>query len=183
MNLKEGIIGVAVLVLTLFVTIYGVNAFFSESQYNDFCPPTLWEVEVLDEATCFEMGGKWMKTDIVCVTTPCPSGYCDKEFSCREAYELGLERYHMNIFLITVPLGILIVLAGAYLFSLESVSGGIMAGGVGTILRGVGSYWRYSEDWLRFLISVIGLTILIYFAYKFQEKISSNNKKLKKRKK
>jgi hypothetical protein len=182
MNLKEIIFGVAVLVLTLFVTTYGVNMFFSEPLYEDVCSPSLWEVEVLNETTCFELGGKWMEGDIRGSGPQYLEGYCDKDFSCRESYNLRLERYHMNIFLIAVPLGILLILFGAYFFSLDAVSVGIMAGGVGTILRGVGSYWRYSEDWMRFLISFAGLVVLIYFVYRFQKKIGSNKKARKKRK-
>ena len=178
MNLKEVILGIAVLVLTIFVTTYGVNTFFSEPQYDDFCPPSLWnDGKILNETECFEMGGKWTAQDIECIRAPCPQGYCDQDYGCREGYELSLERYHMNVFLIAVPLGILLIILGAYLFSLEAVSLGIMAGGVGTILRGVGGYWRYSEDWVRFLISLLGLVILIYFMYKFREKINKKRKK------
>ncbi|MDP3965999.1 MAG: hypothetical protein Q8Q04_00525 [archaeon] len=183
MNLKEIVLGIAILVLTIFVTTYGVNMIFSEPQYESICSPTLWEVEALNETSCFEMGGKWIDQNIECIKAPCPQGYCDKEFSCRGSYELQIERYHMNVFLVAVPLGVLLILFGAYFLNLEAVGVGIMAGGVGTVLRGVGSYWRYSEDWIRFLISLAGLLIIIYFGYKFRERIGSKGSKDSKRKK
>src|SRR3989344_7462075 len=129
MNIKEIILGIAVLVLTIFVTTYGVNMIFSEPRYESICSPALWEVEVLNETACFEMGGKWIAQNIECIKAPCPQGYCDKEFSCRSSYDLQFERYHMNVFLLSVPHGILLILIGAYFLSLESISVGIMAGG------------------------------------------------------
>lgn len=183
MNLREFVIGFAVFILTLFVAIYGVNTFIYEPNYNDFCSYPLGGYEIDNEASCLEAQGVWVSIEIQCIKAPCSQGYCDLEFNCRGDYEKSLENYNMSLFLITVPLGILIILAGVYLFNLESVGVGIMAGGVGTILRGALSYWRYSEDWLRFLISFIGLVILIYFSYKFQEKISSKGKQSEKRKK
>lgn len=185
MNLREIILGVAVIILTMFVTTYGVNMFYNEPVYEDYCPSTLWQVNVMNETQCFDLGGKWAPQPIKCITEPCPQGYCENDFNCRQNYELANERYSMNIFLIAVPLGILLILFGAYFFSLNAVGIGIMTGGVGTLLRGVGSYWRYSEDWIRFLISLVGLGIVIYFSYRFKEMfgLSSHDSKKKGKKK
>ena len=85
-------------------------------------------------------------------------------------YDVANEKYSRNLFLIALPLGILIIVLGAMIFGLESVGAGLMGGGVGVILYGVGNYWRYSEDLLKFLLSLTGLVIVIYFSYWFNKK-------------
>jgi hypothetical protein len=180
MNLREIILGVTVFVLTLFVTIYGVNMLFSEPIYEDYCGSALWKVSEINESVCFELGGKWNPTN---APNGELTGFCDQDFNCRQNYDLAKERYSMNLFLIAVPFGILLILFGAYFFSLNAVGVGIMAGGVGTILRGVGSYWRYSEDWIRFLISLFGLIVVIYFSYNFSEKLNFTKNFTRNRKK
>lgn len=170
MNLRGIVLGIAIFVLTLFVTVYGVNAVYSEPYYEDFCPNSYLDVSEMNEEVCFENGGKWIEGG---------SGYCDSDYVCRESYELAKERHSMNVFLISLPLGILILLGGFYFFKLDSVGVGLMLGGVGTMLRGIGSYWRYTEDWLRFMISLFGLVIVIYFTYRFDKKFSKKDKKKK----
>jgi len=170
MNLRGIIIGIAIFVLTLFVSTYGVNTFLNEPAYNDFCPNSILKVSEMNESICFDNGGRWNPGFE-------NQGYCDQNFRCNEAYKLEKERYDMNVFLMAVPLGILILLGGFFFFSLESVGVGIMSGGVGTLLRGIGSYWRYSEDWLRFLISLTGLVIVIWVSYKFNERLERKRKK------
>ena len=168
MNLRSVILGGAIFILTLAVSIYGTNILFSEPQYEDFCPNTLWEANPLNESACFDLGGNWVYYDYVKSINQ--TGYCDKDYSCRQAYELANERHSMNVFLVSIIFGTLLLLGGFYFFSLESVGVGIMLGGVGTLIRGVSSYWRYSEDWLRFLISLFSLAIVVYFSYKFSNK-------------
>jgi len=178
MNLKEVFLGLAVLILTFFVITYGINAISPQPKYEDFCTPSLWQqTQPLNETSCFELGGKWHSQDIKCIKQPCPHGYCDQEYSCRRAYNLNLERYNMNVFLIAVPLGIILILLGAYFFSLDAVGVGIMGGGLGSILKGLTSYWAYTSDVVRFLISLVGLVIVIYFGYKFQDRIKGKKKK------
>ncbi len=181
MNLREIALGISIFVLTLFATIYGVNMIYSEPQYENYCNASLWKVPITNESICSEFGGRWNPTNIPREKI---NGYCEKDFSCRQTYKLDKEEYSMNIFLISIPLGILLILFGAYFFSLNAVGVGIMIGGVGAILRGVSNYWRYSEDWIRFLISLAGLVIVIYFSYKFSERLGfDKNEFIKKKKK
>ena len=177
MNLREVILGIAIFVLTLFVTTYGVNMFYNAPDYNDFCDAENWKLAIQDETSCIEQGGEW--NDYAKVVDEEVRGNCDLDFTCREDYEIEQEKYSMKIFLVAVPLGILLILLGAYFFSLTAIGSGIMAGGVGTILRGISSYWRYSEDWIRFLISLFGLVVLIYFGYKFSDLLDFEKRKKK----
>ena len=179
-NLRGVVFGIAIFVLTLFVTTYGLNTIYPKPLYEDYCPNVFWDIPEMNEEVCFEHGGKWDNYDRTIEGNV--TGYCDKDYTCREAYDLDSERRSMNVFLVAIPLGILILLGGFYFFSLEAVGVGLMLGGIGTMLRGIGSYWRYSEDWLRFLISLIGLVIVIYFSYRFGEKLGGKKgrKKIKK---
>lgn len=168
-NLKGIIFGVAVFILTLFVSIYGVNSIYDKPEYADFCSGEVLKLQTMDEASCVDVGGKWNVYRNPGGVVDIYDGYCQQDFICQKEYDLAREAYSMNLFLISVPLGILILIGGFY-FVLEFVSVGVMVAGVGTILRGIGSYWKYSADWLRFLISLVGLVIVIWFSYRYTSK-------------
>ena len=76
-----------------------------------------------------------------------------------------------------MPLGIIIIAAGALIFGLEAVGAGLMGGGVGVILWGVGGFWQFAQNWLKFVLSLLGLIILIWLAYYFNKKFGEKKKK------
>src|SRR5690606_6773360 len=108
--------------------------------------------------------------------------------SCYDLLEDAQEKYYKKVFLTALPIGIIIILVGALVLGLESVSAGLMLGGVGMVIYGTGAYWRFTDDWLKFLLSFAGLIILILAAYWFNKKdkgfwkrfFVKNNKKSKK---
>ncbi|MFW6233160.1 MAG: hypothetical protein ACOC3Z_00695 [Nanoarchaeota archaeon] len=168
MNIKNLAIGIAIMILTLFVVMYGINTIYSEPKYEDYCNSSIIKsVKIIEnKEKCIENNGKWNSYD-----TPLNNrtGYCDSDYYCRQDYDNANENYYKNIFLITLPIGILIILIGMFLFGLEFVGSGLIGGGVLSIIYGVGSYWRYSEDVLKFILSFIGLIIVILAAYKFNK--------------
>ncbi|MFH1608158.1 MAG: hypothetical protein ABIA78_03415 [archaeon] len=170
MDIKSILFGIAILILTIFVVVYGVGTFYSAPEYEDFCGEFKTVQVIEDEAQCLDAGGKWNPQDIRCVTTPCPQGFCDKDFSCREDYDFARESYYKTLFLITLPLGIALIVVGALVFGLEAVGAGLMGGGVATIIWGVGGYWQYSENLLKFILSLLGLIIIIGVSYWFSRR-------------
>lgn len=171
MNLKNLIFGIAIFILTLFVTIYGTSVFLPQPEYTDFCPEVRAAVVVDNAQMCESMDGKW--TDYNFVETPKPdtaTGYCDLNYYCRQDYEKSLEENSKKRFLVSIPLGIIVLGLGALGFAIESVGIGLMAGGAGTFVWGSGSYWGYASDLWRFVISLVGLVILIGFVYWFEKR-------------
>ncbi|MDP3992461.1 MAG: hypothetical protein Q8P79_03085, partial [Nanoarchaeota archaeon] len=77
----------------------------------------------------------------------------------------ALKERSKKVFFLALPIGIAIIALGAFFFGLEAVGAGLMGGGVGTLIYGSGAYWPYTQNWLRFLLSLAGLVILIWFAY------------------
>jgi hypothetical protein len=165
-NLRGVVFGIAVFILTMFVATYGVDVFYSDPEYEDFCSIDLIREKVSDESSCLVLNGSWISHE-----DSGKMGFCDINSGCQKEYDRANKEYSKNIFLVSIPLGILILIGGFFVFGLEFVSVGVMLGGVGTMLRGIGGYWRYSDDWLKFLISLVGLGVVIYFSYRFSEKL------------
>jgi hypothetical protein len=181
MNLKNVLMGIAIIILTIFVTYYGINMFFPTPDYNDFCKDRGYYYEINTSSQCETAGGKWNPPYPGTSLEPAPvkgtpQGYCDLYYYCQKDFNDAMKIRSRNVFFIALPLGILLIAGGAFFFGLESVGAGLMGGGVGTLLYGSGAYWPYTENWVRFLLSLAGLVILIWFAY-FLSKRSGKKKR------
>ena len=79
--------------------------------------------------------------------------------------------------LLIIAIGIIIIAVGAIVFGLESVGAGLMGGGLGVILWGTGSFWGFADNWLKFILSLVGLIVLIWLAYYFNKKFSGKKRR------
>ena len=174
MSLKNIILGIAIVILTIFVTVNGIGVFYPKVEYNDFCDEFKTAEKIETQERCEEIGGKWSVYDVRPVESV--EGFCDRDFTCRQDYEDAREEQAKKVFYIALPLGILILLVGGFLFHLEAVGAGLMGGGVGTIVYGAGSYWQYGGELFRFIISLLGLVAVIFLAYWFNKKFGKKKK-------
>ena len=185
MSLKNVVFGIAIIILTISVSVYGINIIYDKPEYKDFCGE-FKTAEIIDNPErCEEVGGMWNEYGIL---RPVPidgksvTGFCDRDYTCRMEFDEANEKHSKKVFYTALPIGIIVIAIGAFIFGLEAVGAGLMGGGVGIILYGVGAFWRFADDWLKFVLSLIGLIAVIWFAYWF----NSNNwniwKKKKKRK-
>lgn len=170
-SIKNLVFGIAIFFLTMFVGIYGINTFYEKApQYDDFCNQTLGNVYFNNSADCVAAGGVWNAYQGQ--QKPIPAeGYCDLYYKCNQDFTAAEEKYYKKVFLITLPLGIIIIALGALVFGLEFVGAGLMFGGVGIIIYGVGGFWRFADDWLKFTLSLIGLIIIIAIGYYFNMRL------------
>tara|TARA_Y100000310_G_scaffold15748_1_gene15840 strand:+ start:1091 stop:1654 length:564 start_codon:yes stop_codon:yes gene_type:complete len=187
MQIKNLVIGAAITFLTFLVIFTGMQTFYPNPEYTDFCEeinprsPKLAQ----DRAICAEDAmqcpdGTFVGRD--------PSNNCEffdceqleKEKQCQDNYENARETYSKTLFIITLILGIILLLLGGKLFNLEAVGAGIMGGGGITIFYGSTSYWQFAGDLFRFIISIIALITVIYIAYWLNNKI--HRPKIKKKK-
>lgn len=180
MNLKNLVLSIAIAILTICVTIYGINTFYSSPEYNDFCGEYQTAEYIDNPIRCEDVGGYWYY-DGLKSTDGKVTGYCDRNYYCSREYNSAQENWYRNIFFIGLPLGIIILLIGAFLFSLEFVGVGLMAGGVITIIYSTWGFFIQSADWVRFVISLVGLIAIIYSAYWYTKKVTKLEKKTHKR--
>jgi len=165
MSLKNVILGIAIVILTIAAVSYGINVIYERPNRQDYCPEVY---QITTSEACVEAGGVWYggedSSELKTI------GRCDNKISCYKEYDDAREKYSKNLFLITLPLGILLIVGGVLIFGLEVVGGGLAGGGVGVILYGVMNYWQYSANLLKFMLSLIGLIIVIGLAYWFNKK-------------
>lgn len=187
MNLKNLLLGIAIIILTIFVTFYGINTLYPKPDYNDFCESSYTTKTPISREVCPAVCIP--AYEIVrdkCVYNECGSGCgpdeinsfanlenCEQalyDFKCYERYDAALKERARKVFFIALPLGIAVIALGAFAFGLESVGAGLMGGGIGTLIYGAGAYWPYTQNWIRFILSLAGLALLIWLAYYFNRK-------------
>ncbi|MEM3074574.1 MAG: hypothetical protein QW727_01375 [Candidatus Pacearchaeota archaeon] len=177
-NLKAIVIGIAIMILTSFVAIYGIQTFYKEvPQWNDYCKDIRYPREEINTSSkCLAFGGKWNSYDKWDVE-PTPvnnpkvtEGYCDLTYYCNQEYQEASKIYSKMFFIISVLVGVSLIAIGSVLFVLESVGVGIMLGGVITLIYGAQKYWPNAGNFGRFSISLIGLVFLIFLAYWLNKK-------------
>lgn len=167
MDLKNVAIGIAIIILTSFVTIYGMDLLYPQVDYNTYCNMSN-NVFINNSQQCVAAGGFWNPS--MAAPKPVDSGYCDLQYYCSQAYNTASEARSRHIFFVALPLGIVIIVVGAIFFGLESVGAGLMGGGIVTLIYGAGGYWRYAQQWMKFGLSLLGLVAVIYFAYWFNKR-------------
>ena len=82
-----------------------------------------------------------------------------------QAYNAAAKDFARVLVLVSAPLGIVAILAGAYLANV-AIGTGFILGGIFTVAHGYWGYWNYAEDWLRFLSLLVGLAILMFVGYR-----------------
>src|SRR3989344_3171431 len=174
-KIKNFIIGIAIMILTSFVAIYGIQTFYQEEpQWENYCGN-------ITTQQCEAMGGKWNPTYID-RTYPAPQkgtleGYCDYYYECNQKLQSDQKIFSKNVFLISVPVGVILIAIGGALFGLESVGAGIMLGGIITLIYGASRYWPNAGNKFKFGISLVGLIIVIILAYWLNKKMDEKENK------
>ena len=92
-------------------------------------------------------------------------GSCDAYFYCNKEFRDVREIYNRNVFIIATVIGIIALVAGIVL-KITSVSSGLMGGGILLIIYGIIRYWSGLENYGRFTVMGIALTVLIWLGYK-----------------
>jgi len=169
------------MILASFVAIYGILTFYGDApQWDVYCKDIIQPYyEINTSQQCENLGGKWNPTYADRYAAPVkgtPNGYCDLYYDCNLKLTEAQKIYSKNLFLITVPVGVLLIIIGGALFGLEAVGAGIMLGGIVTLIYGATSYWPNAGNPFKFGISLAGLILVILLAYWLNKKYEKEKK-------
>jgi len=179
-KIKKNILSISIAIILVLFIAYGISTFYKSPKRDDFCEEDISKKQAYSEEECLELGGRWDQS----TTRPMPAsvktndeseietedvtveGQCDKDYTCRKEYDDEREIYNRDVFFISLVAGLIALIIGGVVLNLESVSTGIMGGGVLTIIYGTIRYWGDMSDVYRFIILGVVLVVLIWMGYK-----------------
>jgi len=175
---KHVLLAIAIGVLSALFIGYGINTFYPEPNYEDYCDEFLRSKPFpvdrdVEGCRAVEQNNRDYEND--CYKDRGQPRYDYGEDQCRvykecdfcqKEYDDVRDLYNRNVFVIAVILGITLIIVGGVILKLESVSSGLMGGGIIITLYGTLRYWGNMHDYLRFVVLGLVLFILIWIGYK-----------------
>lgn len=146
MKIKLVLLGIIIGVVLLMFLVFGSKLIYETPQYEDYC----------------DYNNKYVSGNLSDSELQAQNEYFR---ACGESYDEANETYSKNMFILSLIVGILIIVSSAIWIETNSISGGLMFGSLMFVVYGTGSYWRYMNDWIRFIVLGIALGILIYVGY------------------
>lgn len=154
LNVVFGIgIGVVIFVLVLL----GIQAFYPEVRYEEFCNQTMYGQTSYGYEKCPDN-----ITVGECRTSMAAE---DKKMEkCSQDY-MNLDKiYSKNFFIIASILGVIVVLVAFFLPSMINIRAGLMCSGIVTILWAFIRGWQGTDDKLKFIVGLVIAAIIITLA-------------------
>lgn len=169
-NFKNIVLGIGIIIVFGLALWQGIEAFYATPQYEDFCGDVRTAEVIDNQARCEEIGGRWNAYETNEPRAVKPSGeivngYCDRDYTCRQEYDDARDRHSQVVFIISLIVGIIALIVGYSILSLEPVGSALMGSGIWAIFWGSAINWRNFSDIWRFLLLLLALILLIWFAW------------------
>ncbi len=168
----SAVFGIGIAVVVYVTLLLGIQAFYPEPEYEDFCTeksriaePFMGYETCEDSMTMGECRRKMSDTDIK----------EEKRDECYESYDTARDDYGRNFFIIASILGLLAVITSYFLLgitsiSITNISSGIAASGIIMILWAFMRGWESTDEKLKFVVGFIIATIVIFLTVKLNKK-------------
>ena len=172
MKFKHAALAIAIVIILNVFFNYGIFTFYKGPTYVDYCPENIYSKAIQTEQECTDAGGLWHSSgvEVPRTTDGKIDGFCDVTHECNKEYRAVREVYDRNVFIILTVLGIISLIAGMTVISVDAVANGFLFGGILSIIIGAIRYWSAMDDYLRFIISGVALALLVWVGYKKMKK-------------
>jgi hypothetical protein len=181
MNVKNLVLGVGIFIVYLLMLNYGIEAFYKSPQYDNYCSMNIYKepYRLFEGKNCTNLN-KISEMESLCysgrgqpVNWTYDSTGCAQNFSCdfcSKQFEDAQKGHSKIVFVISLIAGILTLLIGYGVLSVEPVGSALMASGVGAIFYGSVRNWMNLSDIWRFLLLLLALVLLIWIALRINRK-------------
>lgn len=176
MNIKKLMLSLAVGILAALFIGFLIEAIYTSPKYDDYCNrqfdiprPQVNNKELCDYTydtdlrdQCTNEKGRIIQDydENGCVIEE-TCDYCEKE------YKQASERYNRNLFYITAPIGLILIILGLYLsIGIDAIAGGILLGGILTMIQITTRIFGDLGKWPRVILLGLELIIVIWIGMK-----------------
>lgn len=183
MNVKNLVLGIGIFIVFMFVLHNGIRAFYPAPEYNNFCNGTMFDsypqkIMTYDanctfsedinaqEQQCSSNSGQpvYNYSTQGCIVGIKECNYCQKNF------DDATKAYNKIVFIIALIIGIVVLILGYGVLSIEPVGSALMASGIGAIVYGTIVNWENLGNLGRFLLLLLSLVILIWIAIRINKR-------------
>ncbi|MBI5804318.1 hypothetical protein HY450_03675 [Candidatus Pacearchaeota archaeon] len=183
---KKIVLGLGILIVFMFLLHNGIRAFYkSAPMYDDFCDlknsvsyPR--EVKPLPAEQSCTFSQQLREQEQECFSQKGQPIYEYDEYGCeilfkecnfcQLEYNEARNAYNKVVFLIALIVGIITLLVGYSILSVEPVGSALMASGISAIIYGTIVNWQNLGNLGRFLLLLIAFVILIWIALRLNKK-------------
>ena len=177
MRVKNLILGIGIFIVFMFLLHNGIRAFYQPApQYDEFCNNTYYPRETKPlpvgqsctstqqirdaEQTCYNQKGQpvYNYDDFGCSTSVKECDLCQKYF------EEAQQKHNKVVFVIALIVGIIALIFGYAILSVEPVGSALMASGIGAIVYGTIINWENLGNLGRFFLLLVAFLLLIWIA-------------------
>jgi hypothetical protein len=180
MNLKNIILGVGIVIVFALLLWQGIEAFYPSPDYENFCPISRTPIVIETQQQCEAIGGQWNPYDGP-KEPDASTGYCNREFTCRQEYEDARDSHSQVVFYIAVIVGIIALLIGYFILSIEPVGSALIASGIWAFFWGTVSNWTNFTPMMRFVLLAVVFILLIWLAIRGAKSLLPKPKRKKKK--
>ena len=185
MRFKSILLGIGIFVVFLLLLNYGVEAFYPSPKYDDFCkagyssypayepyPVKVGASECVFSKTlreeadkCFLEKGNpiYEYDDAGCYISIKECNYCQRD------YDDAQKEYSKFFFIVALIAGIVALIVGYSVLSVEPVGSALISSGIGSIFFGSVRNWDYLSDFLRFGLLLLAFILLIWLALRMNK--------------
>lgn len=186
MRFKNIILGIGIFIVFMFLLHNGVRAFYPPVEYTDFAscqragytatggyyyPYYDKPIDVGTNCTvsgaireqeqqCSIQGGQVLYdyTEAGCIASVKECNFCQTD------YNEAMEKYNRNVFVIAIIIGLIVLIVGYTVLSVEPVGSALMGSGIGAIVYGTIRNWSNLGNLGRFLLLLLALALLVWIA-------------------
>jgi len=187
-NAKNIILGIGIVVIYALVLWQGIEAFYPSPQHDDFCKSSIFDsgpfVKSADRGTSCNFTKDLQEQQDQCYTQ---KGFPVYEYDnngctvkikecnmCNEELNEAQDKHSKAVFVIAIIAGIITLIVGYSILSVEPVGSALMGSGIWAIFWGAAINWRSFSSVLRFLLLLIALVVIIWFALRLNRSEKKN---------
>jgi len=170
------VFGIGIAVILFIVVMLGTQVFYREStwdSYNCTYPKEFYTtMEICPDNISVLQCREMVKSATVINDAD------QKKFEeCNNRFNNAQKIYGKNLFIINNIVGIILIVASLFLFSMINIAAGTAFSGLVLIVYGFMRGWQGTGDVLKFIVALIVAIIFIYFAVIINKRYSKSKRK------
>lgn len=161
------VFGIGVAVVFYVLILLGIQAFYPEVKYEDYCNQSMMYSEPGELKGC---------ADNITVKECRAILKVDEMEKCSRDFEAAMKIYNRNFFIIGNILGVVTLLSAFFFISMVNISAGIICSAIVLILFSFIRGWMSTNDKVKFIVGIIITAIVVTLAVLVNKKMSKKKK-------